>query len=174
MSDYNIPGVKTFDYLKIVGLDKIDFGHDIIIDDFVLIYASGNIKIGNFVHIASFVTITGGAPISIGDFCAISHGTKVISGSDDFKSWGFGNSTISEKYRNVKRQPINIGNFCIIGANSVILPGVTIGEGVAIGANSVVTKDLEPWGVYVGNKKIAERDKEGILKNYQNFIKENG
>lgn len=168
-----IPGVKTFDYVKIIGKENIDFGKNIIIDDFVLIYASGKMKIGNHVHIASFVTLTGGALIEIGNFCAISHGVRVISGTDDFKDWGFGNSTISEEYRNVKRLPIKIGNFSIIGANSVILPGVIIGEGVSVGANSVVTKDLKPWGVYIGNKMIAKRNKAGILENFKKFKKDN-
>ncbi len=174
MKKYKIPGVKTFDYIKIIGEENIDFGNNIIIDDFVLIYAKEKIKIGNNVHIASFVTLTGGGIIEIGDFCAISHGTKIISGTDDFKEWGFGNSTIEEKYRNTKRAPITMGRFSIIGANSVVLPGVTIGEGVSVGANSVVTKNLEPWGVYIGNKRVAERDRNGILNNYKNFINNNG
>lgn len=58
----------------------------------------------------------------------------------------------------------------LIGGNSVILPGVTIGEGASVGAGSVVTKDLEPWGVYVGNKRIGWRNKEEVLKNYKKFL----
>jgi galactoside O-acetyltransferase len=60
----------------------------------------------------------------------------------------------------------------IVGANSVILPSLTIGEGVTVGANSVVTKDLDPWGVYIGNKRIADRKKNKALANYNKFIKE--
>ena len=44
-----------------------------------------------------------------------------------------------------------IGNEVFVGAESIILPGVTIGDRVVIGAGSVVTKDLESNGVYVGN-----------------------
>ena len=40
MDRYSIPGVRTFEYTKIVGLDLIEFGTDIIIDDFVFIYAT--------------------------------------------------------------------------------------------------------------------------------------
>ncbi|MTG98726.1 MULTISPECIES: acyltransferase [Myroides] len=40
---------------------------------------------------------------------------------------------------------------CSIGANSTLLGGITIGEGALIGAGSVVTKDVEPFGVYYGN-----------------------
>ena len=48
-----------------------------------------------------------------------------------------------------------------IGANCTIMPGVTIGEGAVVGANALVNKDLDPWGIYVGVpcKKIGEREK---------------
>ena len=170
---YNIPGVKTFEYTKIIGLENIEFGTNIIIDDFTLIYATAPVKIGNNVHIASFSSITGGAELIIEDFVAVSQGVRILTGTDDFVNWGFGNSTIPEKYRNTKRLPVKIGKFCIVGANSVVMPGVTIGEGAMVGANSVITKDLDPWGVYIENgKKLKDRDKDAVLKNYEKFLKE--
>ncbi|MCK9372276.1 MAG: acyltransferase [Sulfuricurvum sp.] len=169
MDKYNIPDVKTFEYTKIIGLENIDFGKYIIIDDFTLIYAKEKITIGNYVHIANFSSITGGNKLTIGNYAAISQGCRILTATDDFKEWGFGNSTIANNYRNIKSIPISIGDFCIIGANSVVLPGVTIGEGATVGANSVVTKSLEPWGIYIGNKKVGERNKEEVLKNYETF-----
>ena len=47
---YNIPGVTIFEETKIVGIENIEFGQNIIIDDFVFIYAKKKIKIGNNVH----------------------------------------------------------------------------------------------------------------------------
>ena len=172
ISKYNIEGVKTFEYTKIIGLENIKFGKNIIIDDFTLIYASAPMKIGNYVHIASFTSITGGAELVLEDFVAISQGCRILTGTDDFIDGGFGNSTLDEKYRNTKREPVKICKFCIIGANSVILPGVTISEGATVGAGSVVTKDLKPWGVYIGNKQIKERNKDEVLKNYHKFLGE--
>lgn len=170
MDKYDIPNVKTFEYTKIIGIDNIDFGKYVIIDDFVLIYAKEKITIGNHVHIANFTSITGGNNLLIGNYAAISQGCRILTATDDFKDWGFGNSTVDNEYRNIKSAPIIIGDFCIIGANSVVLSGVTIGEGATIGANSVVTKSLEPWGIYIGNKKIGERNKEEVLKNYAKFL----
>jgi galactoside O-acetyltransferase len=172
MNKYDIENVKTFEFTKIVGVENIEFGQNIIIDDFTLIYATAPIKIRDYVHIGCFTSITGGASLFIDEFVAISQGCRILTGTDDFVGWGFGNSTIDEKYRNTKRLPVRIGKFSIIGANSVILPGVTIGEGCAIGAGSVVTKNLEPWGVYIGNKRIKNRNKEGILQNHANFLQE--
>ena len=170
MDKDKIPNVKTFEYTKIIGLENIEFGENIIIDDFAFIYAKGRIKFGSFVHTGIYASITGGDKLTVGDFSAISQGVRILTATDDFKDWGFGNSTIDNQFRNVKSSPISIGKFCIIGANSVILPGVNIPEGAMIGANSVVTKDLEPWGIYVGNKKVGTRNKEEVLKNYEKFL----
>ena len=168
----DIPGVKTFPLTRIINPENITFGKNIIIDDFTLVHARGEIIIGDYVHISCFTSLTGGAKITLGDFVGISQGCRILSATDDFKHWGLGNSSVPEEYRNVTRAPITIGRFVVIGANSVVLPGVTIGEGAAIGAGSVVTRDLEPWGVYIGNKKIRERDREGVMKNYERFLED--
>lgn len=170
---YNIPGVTTFDYTKIIGIENIEFGKNIIIDDFVLLYAKKKMRIGNHVHIACFTSITGGEEFTMDDFSGISQGCRILTGSEDFLDWGFGNPTIPEKYRKTKRAPIRIGKFAVVGANSVICPGVTIGEGVTVAACSVVTSNLLPWGVYAGNRKISERNREGVLKTYAKYLKEN-
>lgn len=173
--DYRIPGVRTFEYTKIIGIENIHFGTNIIIDDFTLVYASGPMRLGNYVHIACFASITGGAPVELEDFVAVSQGARVLAGTDDFVGWGIGNSTVPTEYRNVKRAPVHIGRFCILGANSVVLPGVTVGEGAMVGANATITKDLAPWGVYVANgKKIRDRDREGVMRNFAHFTKDTG
>lgn len=170
MDKYKIPNVKTFEYTKIIGLENIEFGKNIIIDDFVLIYAKEKIKIGNFVHIASYSSISGGGELIMEDFSGLASGCRIVTGSDDFKDFGFGNPTISDQFRNVKIGKVNIGKFAIIGTNSTILLNVNIGEGAAVAANSLITKDLDPWGIYVGNKKVGMRNKEEVLKNYENFL----
>lgn len=65
--------------------------------------------------------------------------------------------------------PIHIGKNCWIGAGSVILTGVTVGDGSVIGAGSVVTKDIPSGVVAVGNpcrvlRKIGDRDREYYYK----------
>lgn len=166
--------VKIYDRAKIVGMENIEFGDHIIIDDFVFIYAKRKVRIGNYVHIAAYASITGDQEVTFGDFSCISWGCRVFTATDDFTGHGFGNSTVPEEFRNVYRAPVTIGRFAIVGANSVILPGVTIGEGASVGANSVVTKSLEPWGVYLSNEKIRNRDKAGVLTNFERFLKSYG
>lgn len=65
--------------------------------------------------------------------------------------------------------PVRIGKNCWIGAGAIILPGVTIGDHVVVGAGSVVTKDLPSDVVAVGNpcrvlRKISEHDREYYFK----------
>ncbi len=65
--------------------------------------------------------------------------------------------------------PVKIGKCCWIGAGSIILPGVTIGDGSVIGAGSVVTRDIPEGVVAVGNpcrvmRPIGERDREYYFK----------
>ena len=66
--------------------------------------------------------------------------------------------------------PIKIGKNCWLGAGVIVLPGVTIGNNVVIGAGSVVTKDIPDNVVALGNpcrvlREINERDKEYYFKN---------
>lgn len=47
--------------------------------------------------------------------------------------------------------PIEIGADAFVGAQALILPGIRVGEGAAVGAGSVVTKDVPPWTIVAGN-----------------------
>lgn len=65
---------------------------------------------------------------------------------------------------------VHIGKNCWLGAGVIVLPGVTIGDNVVIGAGSVVTKDLPSNVVAVGNpckvlREVNDRDKEYYFKN---------
>lgn len=169
--DYNIPGVKTFPFTKLVGLEHMRFGQNVIVDDFVFMYAADEHVIGSFVHIASFCSITGGGKFYMDDFAGLSAGCRIVTGSEDFLGGGLTNPTIPDEFRAVKRGIVRIGRHAIIGTNAVILPNVTIGEGCAVGAGSIVTKDLEPWGVYIGNKRVKERQRETILNYEQQLLR---
>ena len=70
-----------------------------------------------------------------------------------------------EELTNVTHAPIKLMKHVIIGCNSVILPGVTLEEGVAIGAMSLVQQDCKAYTIYCGNplRKLIPRSKN-ILK----------
>ncbi|MCI8715343.1 MAG: sugar O-acetyltransferase [Oscillospiraceae bacterium] len=65
--------------------------------------------------------------------------------------------------------PVRIGRNCWIGAGAIILPGITIGDNVVVGAGSVVTRDLPDSVVAVGNpcrvlREVGERDRRFYFK----------
>lgn len=150
---------------KIVSPEVITIGDSVIIDDFVLIMGGSRTIIGNFVHIASFTSITGGGELIMEDFSGLSGGIRIYTGNEDYSGNSITNPAVPYPYRIPVRSFVHIKKHAIIGANTVILPGVTIGEGVAIGANSLVTKDCEPWTTYVGSpaRPLKDRPREKIL-----------
>jgi acetyltransferase-like isoleucine patch superfamily enzyme len=103
------------------------------------------------------------AGISIGKDCMISLGAKldVCSGSiiiGDKCTITYGCVILSHDYaaavlktKNRGQATVRLGNNVFIGVNSIILPNVTIGDNAVIGAGSVVTKDIPPNVVAVGN-----------------------
>ncbi len=54
--------------------------------------------------------------------------------------------------------PVHVGDKSWIGFNSIVLKGVTIGEGAVVGAGSVVTKDVSAWTVVAGNPARVIRE----------------
>ena len=67
---------------------------------------------------------------------------------------------------NIINQPVYIEDFVGIGASVTILPGVRLSIGSVIGAGSVVTKDTEPWTIYIGNpaKPVKVRRKDKMIE----------
>ena len=94
------------------------------------------------VSFSAFLDKTHPKGICIGEKTLVARGAVVLS--HDF-SRGFRGHT-------------RIGHYCLIGANAIVLPGVTIGDHVVVGAGAVVTKDVESNSLVVGNpaRKIRE------------------
>lgn len=135
----------------LVNADNITLGSNVRIDPFcILSAAGGQITIGSWVHIAAHACIMGGAGVTMEDFSGISQGVKIYSVSDDYSGTSLTNPTVPKEYVRSIRGAVSLGRHAIVGAGSVILPGVSLGEGVAVGALSLVTKNLPEWGVYSG------------------------
>lgn len=159
--------VTIWNLAKIAMREAIEIGDDTMIDDFVFIMGGKRTVFGSFVHIASFSSITGGGEFIIEDFSGFSAGVRAFTGDDDYsKGENLCNPTIDPPFRKPFRSFIHIKKHVIIGANTVILPGVVIGEGVAVGANSLIKKDCEPWTVYAGTpaRIIKSRPRERIIE----------
>lgn len=145
---------------SIYGASNISIGDNVRIDDFCIL--SGNINLGNHIHIAASALLYGGeAGIEMQDFSTISSRSAIYAISDDYSGESMTNPTVKDEYKNVVNKHVRIGRHVVIGTNSTILPGVNIGDGTSIGACSLVTKNCDEWGIYVGVpvKRIKERSK---------------
>lgn len=146
---------------------NIEIGNNVRVDDFCVLSAGkGGIKFGDYIHMAVYSSIIGGGVVQINDFSNISSRVSIYSSSDDFSGMFMTNPMISTEYTNVNVAPVNIGMHCIIGSGSVILPGVSLSDGVAIAALSLVNKDCDSFCIYGGIpcKLIRPRSRELLAK----------
>lgn len=167
--------VKIFEHSKLLNENNISISDYSQIDDFVFLNGGSKTCIGRFVHIATFSSIMGGGEFFMGDFSGLSAGCRIITGTDDFSGGFLTNSTVPEEFKNVKKSFVHIGKHAIIGSNAIILPGVKVGEGAAVGAGCTIRKSLEPWTVYANIKgelkAIKKRDSDEVLKKESLLLK---
>ena len=156
----------------IAGLENISIGDNVIIDAYCTIVAvdKGFLNIGSYVHIGGYCLLSAGDGIVFHDFSGLSQGVKIYSRTDDYTGKYLTNPTVPEQYTGLTKGRVEIQSYVVIGAQSVILPCVTIEEGTSVGALSLVNRNLPGWGIYFGNplKKIGIRSKE-LLKHRANL-----
>lgn len=143
---------------SIYGASNIEIGNNVRIDDFCIL--SGKITLKSNIHIAAYSALYGSdVGIYIENFANISSRVCIYAISDDYTGETMTNPTIPDKYKNLEKAPVTIGNHVIVGTGSTILPGVDLKIGTAVGAMSLVKKSTEPWKIYAGipAKPIKER-----------------
>lgn len=164
--------VKVSDKASIYNTEQIEIGDNSRIDDFCVI--SGKVSIGRNVHLAPMCLVAGGEKgIVFSDFSGLAYQAQVFTQSDDYSGSTLTNPTIPSKYKKEYKKSVFIGRHVIIGAGSIIFPGVNLAEGCSIGAMTLVTKSTEAWGIYVGNpaRKVKDR-KQDLLVLEKRFLEE--
>jgi galactoside O-acetyltransferase len=152
--------VLISDKASIYNCGKISIGNNVRIDDFCVLSAgAGGMEIGDYIHLAVFVSLIGAGRIVLSDFSGLSSRVCIYSSNDDYSGEYLTNPTIPSEFSGVKHLDVFLGKHVIVGAGSVILPGVTLEEGVSVGALSVISKNCLAFGIYKGNKRIGERSK---------------
>lgn len=144
--------VQISERASIYGADRIKLGNNVRIDDFCVLAAGlGGIDIGSYVHIGVGSSLIGAGNITLSDFSGVSSKVSIYSSSDDYTGRTLTNPTVPDEYKNVNHAPVFLGRHVIVGSGSVILPGVRLEDGVAIGALSLVTKNCVEFCIYSGN-----------------------
>lgn len=138
--------------IDVIPFNDFSLGEYATIEDFCTINNGvGDVTIGRHTIIGVGNVIIG--PVSIGTNVMLAQNV-VISGLNH----NYEDVTLSPLLQNFTTETIVISDDVWIGANVVITAGVTVGEHAVIGAGSVVTKDVLPYSVYVGNPaKIVKK-----------------
>lgn len=120
----------------------------------IKIHHDGEIEIGDRTYIGPYTCLSGNY-IKIGKDCLIASHSGIYANNH-----GFGDPTLKIREQDSTYKGIVIEDDCWLGSGVKILDGVTIGQGSAIGAGAVVTKDIAPYSVAVGvpAKVISRRN----------------
>lgn len=100
-----------------------------------------NLDIGDWSSIGEYALIYNLGKVTIGKCVTVSHRAHLCAGTHDYE----------DPSMPLLKPPIVIGDQSWICADAYVGPGVCIGEGSVVGARAVVVKDVEKWGVAVGN-----------------------
>ena len=147
-----------------MGGRNISIGEYTWIDSYTTINALfGSVSIGKRVHIGPFTVIgTGKEGLVIKDYVGIGSGCKIYGHSEIHKDGKrMSGPMIPWRYKSFFSGRVVLEKDSVLGANCVVLPGVTIGEGAVVCPGSIVTKDIPPWVIAAGvpTKFIGKRDK---------------
>ncbi len=112
----------------------------------ILLYGEGRIDLGPDSYIGEHSTIQAApsARVVVGRGCRLSHNVRIYT-QTNVADMDFSSVPIEQKVGDVE-----IGDYCWIGANVFINPGVRIGSNAVVGANAVVTKDIGAWEIWGG------------------------
>lgn len=146
---------------RFYGVEDIEIGNNVRIDDFCIL--SGNIRLGNNIHISAYTALYGKFGIEMDDYSGLSPRCTVFSASDDFSGEYFIGPMADPKNTNVTGKRVSIGKYSQLGSGCIVFPGVTVNEGVAVGAMSLVLRDLEAWKIYKGIPAVYYKERSRKL-----------
>ena len=127
----------------------------------------GQIEIGKRVFFAGGSQILCAEKVTIEDDVMISWGCTIIDHNSHSTAWNERASDVTswrygvKDWQYVATKPVNIKTKAWIGFNTIVLKGVTIGEGAVVGAGSVVVEDVAPYAIVAGNPAKLVRQLSG-------------
>lgn len=133
----------------------VHFGDKVTLNRYAYVQGgAGGVRLGNRVEINNYSIVNGTGGIDIGDDTLIGPGVRIIS----YQHRHARNATIREQA--VDARPIRIGRDCWLGANAVILAGVSIGNGAVVAAGAVVREDVPDYAIVAGVPAAVKKYRE--------------
>lgn len=146
--------------------DRIQVGrHSHIMGELLTFGHGGRIEIGEWCYVGEGTRIWSAASILIGDRVLISHSANVFDNLTHPLSAKARHEQIKQIFKvghprelSLDESPVRICNDAWIGANAMVLRGVTIGEGGVVAAGAVVTRDVPPFSIVAGNPAVLIKE----------------
>ena len=157
-------GVKVAERCRILadGHSLIHLEQGVWLAEDCVVEADGQIRIGANTTVQRRTSIIGS--VDIGTNCILAPNIFMSSGAHPIRRWPHlpireQERLMGERGEKPANDPISIGDDCWLGVNVVVSPGVSIGQGAVVGANSVVTRDVVPYSVVAGSpaRQIGQR-----------------
>lgn len=143
-------------------LDRLEIGSGSRIDAFcVITIGPEGVILGRHVHLGAGAQVFGtGGAVRLDSCSGLSPRASLFTATDDLRGDCLTGATIDPAYRNVRKGSVILEPYACVGCGSVVLPGVTLGRGAAVGALSLVKRDVPAWHVVAGadQRVIAVRN----------------
>lgn len=160
---------KISPFARFYNPENIEIGDNVRIDDFCILSAgTGGIKIGSHIHIGCYASLIGDELIQLDDYTGLGGRCSIYSSNDDFSGNFLVGPIIMKEFRGVHSAKVQMKPYSVAGTACVILPGVTLGEGCAVGAMSLVRESLDSYKIYAGNPIKFIRDRETRMTKFSN------
>jgi len=142
----------TIRHLFLRYLYRMKIGHHSNVHMGVRFFSPHRIEIGDNSVIHFDCLIDGRSGLKIGNCVDVSYQVNIFSLQHD----------MNDSHYSTRGGPVHIRDYAVIGARSILLPDVTIGEGAVVAAGSVVPKDVKPYTIVAGcpAKFIKERRRD--------------
>ena len=150
------------------GTEIVCGGDHIRIDAFTLITCK-KLVLGDYVHIGPHCSISGPGTVYIGSYSTLSHGVRIFTASDDYEGEYLAGPMLPEGYTKPTVGDVTLEKGVVVGANSVILPGIVIGHHSALGALSLLKQSIWPLEIWAGvpARFLKERNEAVLLLTQQ-------
>jgi galactoside O-acetyltransferase len=150
-------GVQIHEYCVILRPEVISIADGARIDSHCKLEGGLGLSIGRNVHVASFCHLNaGGGTVILGDHSGYASHVVICGGATDYTA----SLAVCPQDGGATRRAVTVvGEYVVVFAGAVILPGITIGDRAIVAAGAVVTKDVAPWAIVAGvpARKIGER-----------------
>lgn len=147
---------RIYDWARIIAGEELTIDETAQIDDFVFLNAGGGTSIGAYSVVHAGTRVVGGGSLTVGTGVSVTYNCVLVTEFPRHTSH-MGTRVPKERKDN-RRGTIRLGDESFVGSCSVIMPGVTLGEGAVVAAGSYVAADVPPWTIQYPDGSTAPRE----------------